>query len=308
MKKWITLIPVLLACACWGQPLRVAVLDFEDLTGMQSDARLGGTITPGALAAKGVHLLGQQLLRQEDFVLVDRRDFMEQVERLQPTDAGVPTPTRPSFLQAAQALNTDAVLRGSLLSFSTGKEVVDQGGYRTEFSTVSLRVSLEALDAIDGSVIALSDGVAREKFRQTAATQTEMSEDDVLGLMEQAVRTAVPDLEAALRERRSRLAQRERVALSVTTSADPALVEIDGILVGSTPLKDFRIYKGDHVLTVGKAGHYDVTKRILFEKDTSIEVPLIRVELSADEVKEVLEKARLHVFQGEPGLIINTVE
>ena len=66
------------------------------------------------------------------------------------------------------------------------------------------------------------------------------------------------------------------IALSVKTSADPALVEIDGVLVGVTPLEKFTIHKGDHVFTVGKPGYRDVSKRILFEKDTAIDVPMIR--------------------------------
>jgi hypothetical protein len=299
---------LLVAGVSWGGPLRVALLDFEDVSGMAADAKLGGTIEPGALAAKGVYLLGQQLLEGGSFTLVDRRDFIEQVEKLRPTDDGRATPTRPSFIQAAQSLRTDAVLRGSLMSFSTGKQIVDQGGYRTEFSVASLRVALEALDTVDGAVIALANSSASKKFRQTAATQTVLSEDDVIELMEEAIAKAVPELESALTEREERLANRETVRISVKTSADPALVEIDGILIGSTPLENHEIYKGDHVLTVGKAGHYDVTKRILFENDATIEVPLIRVQLDAEEIKQVLEKARLHIFQGEPGLIINEIK
>lgn len=308
MKKWLIACFLVGAAASWAAPTRVALLDFEDLTGMPSDARLGGALEPGALAGKGVSLLGKQLVQSPEYVLIDRRDFINQVDKLRLTDDGSPTPTKPSFLQAAQALRTDVVLRGNLLSFSTGKQVVDQGGYRTEFSTVSLRVSLEALDTVDGAVVAVSDGVAREKVRQTAETQTELGEEEIVVLMEEAIRDALPELQHALAERQAQQGMRETVKLSITTSDDPALVEIDGILVGTTPLEAYQVYKGDHVMTIGKAGHYDVTKRILFEKDTAIEVPLIRVKLTADEIKEVLEKARLHIFEGEPGLIIHEIQ
>jgi hypothetical protein len=43
----------------------------------------------------------------------------------------------------------------------------------------------------------------------------------------------------------------------------------------------------------------------MFENDVAIEVPLFRFELTAEEEKEILEKARLHIFEGEPGLIIH---
>jgi hypothetical protein len=301
------------AAVASAAPIRVALMDFQDQTGMKSDASLGGGMAPGALADKGLYLLGQQLLDQEGFSLIDRRDFMTQVEKLQPKDQGEKTPTKPSFIQAAQALRADVVLRGSLLSFSTGKEVVDQGGYKTEFVTLSLRVSIEALDSVDGSVVAMTDGAAHEQFRQTDSHYTELSEDDTIRLMGRAIESATPKLISALQGKTSKLENRPKVKLSVKTSADPALVELDGILVGTSPIQNLEVYAGDHVLTIGKPGYRDTTKRILFEKSTEIEVPMIRTELTADEMKEVLEKARLDVISVngsvlQPGFIIKTLE
>lgn len=297
-----------MATLCWGQPLRVALMDFEDQTGMKSDSALGGGIAPGALAAKGVYLLGEQLLGKGEFALIDRRDFVDQVEKLRPKDMGEHTPTRPTFIQAAQALRADVVLRGILLSFSTGKQVVDQGGYKTEFTTLSLGVALQALDAVDGTVVAMADAEASGNFRQTKETYTVLSESDASGLLNKALAQAVPKLETALQERTAQQKSRPKISLSVKTSDDPALVEIDGILVGSTPLEKFEIYKGDHVLTVGKPGYQDVTKRILFEKDSSVAVPMIRTQLSAEEWKGILEKARLNLFNVDPGIVITTTE
>ena len=78
--------------------------------------------------------------------------------------------------------------------------------------------------------------------------------------------------------------------------------------IGNTPLVDFEIYAGDHVLTVGKGGHRDVTKRILLDKDMKVTVPLFNNELSAQEQKEILEKARVSAYLGfEPELIIERV-
>ena len=293
--------------AAAAQPFKVAVLSFEDQTGLKADAELGGQIRPGALAEKGVLLLGQRLLDNPSFVLVDRRDFLDQVERLRPTDMGRLTPTRPSFLHAAQALDADVVLRGSLMTFSTGKRVIRQGGYDVDFVTLALRVGLEALDAVDGSVIAMTEGQSSAQFRQTGEDFSVISEDDALNLMSKALAQASLSLRTALDQRQAAQAARPKVKLSVKTSADPALVEMDGILVGSTPLENFEVYAGDHVLTLGKPGYRDITKRILLEKDTAIEAPMMRTELSAEEMKDILEKIRLNVIAGDPGLIIHTI-
>ncbi len=76
------------------------------------------------------------------------------------------------------------------------------------------------------------------------------------------------------------------------------------MLVGTTPLENFRVAKGDHVPTIGRAGYRDLRKRILIDRDLMIEVPMIRTELTAEELKDVLDKARVHAVIGEPGLTI----
>jgi len=297
----------LTGAALAAEPMRVAVMDFDDQTGQRADALLGGSVAPAAIAAKGAFLVGQRLLAQKNFTLIDRRDFIAQMEQERPTNQGKKTAARPTFIHAAQALRADAVLRGSLMSLSTGKETINLGGNRTEFTALTVRVGLEALNPVDGSVIAMTSGSAQMRARQTAAQTVELSEDDVLGVVEKAIDEALPKLETALTQAQQAQLERPRIKLSVKTSADPALVEIDGILIGTTPLVAAEIFKGDHVLTIGKAGYRDTSKRILFEKDTSIEVPMIRTELSAGEIKEIYEKARLNIFQGEPGMLINTI-
>lgn len=311
MKKYVLMGALMAAAFVTARadaPLRVAVLEFQDQTGQRSDALLGGAIEPGSIAEKGVFLLGKALVNRPEFVLIDRRDLLDQMDKLRPKDQGATTPTKPSFLQAAQALRADVVLRGSLLALSPGKQIINQGGTHTELSTLSVRVALEALDARDGAVIAANDGVARQSFRQSDALTTSLGEDDVLQLVEKAVKEAVPALEKALASREEAMSKRPTVTLSVSTSADPALIELDGILIGSSPVKDLQVYQGDHVLSIGKPGYQQVTKRILLEKNTEIEVPMLREQLTAEELKDIYEKIQLKVIQAEPGLIIHTIE
>ncbi len=310
MKK-ISFITLLLAGLIHvdAAPLRVAVLDFEDATGMKSDERLGGAIAPGALAEKGVNAIGKQLANKEGFVLLDRRDFLAQMEQTRTLDMGTNTPVRPSFLQAAQALRADIVLRGTILSLSTGKQLINQGGYTADNSVMTLRVSLEALDALDGTVIAVADGSSKFTVRQTEAMQTVLSEDDVLGMMDSALAKAIPPLEEALNARVAQIQARPTVKLTVKTTSEPAMVEIDGLLIGSTPIDNFELYKGDHILRITKPGYQQITKRVLFEKDTLVEAPMLREDLTAEEKKQVLDSANIDLIGSDvPGLIIHSVE
>ena len=302
---------VLLASVLGGRaadPRRVAVLEFQNQAGQKADALLGGAVDPAVMAEKGVFVLGKLLANRPEFALVDRRDLIEQMERLQPKDLGERTPTKPSFLQAAQAVRADVVLRGSLMSLSAGKQMVNQGGYQADLANLSCRVALEALDAKDGTVVAAADGVARQSFRQTANVQTLVGEDDLYLMMEKAIGEAIPSLEKLLAQRAEQARSRPTVKLNIKTTADPALIEIDGILVGSSPMEGLQVYQGDHVLTVGKPGYQQVTKRILFEKDTAVEVPMIREQLTAEELKEIYEKIQLKVIQTDPGVILHAIE
>jgi hypothetical protein len=286
------------------EPMRVAVLDFENRASSLPSYLPSELLSSDSLAEKGAFLVNKQLAGREDFRLIDRRDFFDQLERLK-VEAG----KEPSFLRAAQQVNADVVLRGSLLTISTSRSSVNQGGYRSTLDDVTIRVGLEALDARDGSVLAAADGAASRRFRQTDAVQTIMGEDDLLQLMAGALDEAIPSVGTALANWRDEQDEQPVIKLSVTTSDDPALIEIDGVLIGSTPLVDFEVYRGDHTITIGKPGFRDISKRILLEKDTRIEVPMLRTELSADELKEILEKARLNIYSGlESGIIIQTIE
>ncbi len=294
---WWTAVLCGAALAACAEPLRVAILDFEDQTGSRGAAGPEGAADPAALAANGPFVLGKALAEVGGCTLIDRRDFLAGLER-------VPGGDRVSFLRAAQAVRADVVLRGRLQSLSAGRQSVDQGGYRTEFTRLTLRVGLEALDTRDGTVIALSDGAAETRLRQTDAVRTALSEDEWLGLLSEAVGRALPPLRAALAERAAGAGARETVRLSVKTSDDPALVEIDGILVGSTPVEALEVYRGDHVLTVTKPGHRALTRRVVLERDSLVEVPMLRTDLSAEEQKEILRGASVGVVIGEPVLTV----
>ncbi len=308
MKKTVIFMISMISMFTFAAPTRVLVTDFVNESAGSRDALLGGTVKSEDLASRGAHALMKEMLDQPEVVLVDRREYLEQMEAQRNRDNQKDTPVKASVIHAAQSLGAEVVLRGTLLSFSTGKESINQGGFKTEFSTLSLRVSIQALDSVDGSLVAISDGVGQYKVRQTAAVNVTLGEDEVYALLTSAVEKAAPELSRKLEARKQRLADRPTVKLSIKTTEDPALVEIDGVLVGSTPLEGMTVYKGDHVLTIGKGGYPDVTKRVALNADTAIEVPMIRLQLDAEEMKDVLEKMRIHANIGEPAWVVRVIE
>lgn len=300
---------MMLGASCLAAPLKVAMLDFNDETGMKADDLLGGKVQTDVLARKGVYILARQLLDKGEFVVIDRRDFTTQIDKSNSKEALAGEP-RPSFIHAAQLLNADAVVSGSLISLSTGKQKMDIGGSKAEFTTLSMRVVVRAMDSIDGSVITVSEGSARQEFRQTDNLQTELGEDELLTLFEKAIREATVPLKTALASKVAAREKQPRVTLSVTTTSEPSLVEIDGVLVGTTPMEGLEVYKGDHVISVTRPGHVTINKRIVFEKNLQISVPMLRKDLTAEEKKEILSKADLkaYIMNGKPDLLIQTID
>ena len=312
MKKvWLLSVMLVVAVGmAQAESIRVVILDFEDESGMTSDKQLGGTVDTKVLAAKGALLMTSQMLGSADFVLVDRRDFMSQMSKRRLDDEGKPTSLKPSYLDAARALNADVLLKGSMMSFSTGKQKVNQGGYQATMAKVSMSVAIQAQNVVDGGVIAMSIGSSSKSFRQTAAMQTELSEDDILEIMGEALTKAIPKVTQSVNAKMIELASRPRVKINLTTTDDPAMLEIDGVLVGSSPFDGLEIYKGEHLLHVSRPGYESITKRINLSQNTTIQVPMLRTDLTADEKKEILKSADLkaYLMDGKPDMIIQTLD
>jgi hypothetical protein len=305
------LIPALLALftlASTAAPLRIALLEFTDETGARPEASVIGPVNTATLAAKGIDLTAKQLMEQKGFILIDRRDFIEKLQKSTPRELLEGQP-RPAYIQAAQLLGASSILRGSLSSFSTRKELYNLEGSKIEMTKLSLRVTLRALDVVDGAVISIAEGVAGQSFRQTASMQTQLGEEDILKLMEDAINQAVPKLAAALL-RHGETEQRPKTRLSIDSTDNPALVEIDGVLVGVTPLPGLEVYQGDHTLTVSRPGYTTMSKRILMNNKLQINVPMLRTDLTVEERVRILDKAQLKVYltNGKPDILVQEIK
>jgi hypothetical protein len=271
-------------------PLRVALMDTEDLTAQKAAA---GYLPAGAIAQKGAPLIGKFMLKNATFNLIDRRDFTSSIDKHRQKDSGHRIDAG-AVLQAARALRADAVMKSAILSLSAENRTVNQGGYNVELRNLTIRVMIEVLDPTDGSVVGMADGTASRELRLSPSDVTTLGEEELLQLFESAVAKAAPEVEQAVLKRMQRDAARERVTLTVKTSADPAMIEIDGMLVGTTPLDKIEVYAGDHIISVVKPGYHEVSKRILIRKDTSLSVPMLRNELTMEELKEIAKEMSLN--------------
>ncbi len=285
--------------------LRVALLDTEDLTGQKPDP-VAGSLPAGAIAIKGAPLIGKLVLKSGTFNVIDRRDFTTRVGRFTRTDPAGRQDNTPA-LQAARALRADAILKSAVLSLSAENRSVSQGGYNTELKTLTIRVMLEVLDCTDGAIIAMADGTASREFRITDNEITTTGEEGILQLFETAAAKAVSEVEGIILKRMERNAEKSRVTLSIKTLADPAMVEIDGMLVGTTPMEKMEVYAGDHVISISKPGYREISKRVLIQKDTMLTVPMLRTELTMEELKEISKDMSLNrIAVMQPAWIMET--
>ncbi len=285
--------------------LRVALLDTEDLASQKTDP-VTGSLQAETIARKGAPLIGKLILKNGIFNMIDRRDFTTRInhyKRPESTDR----PDNSQALQAARALRADAILKSAVLSMSAENHNINQGGYNVEFKNLTIRVMVEVLDSTDGAIIAMADGTASREFRITASDSTTIGEEEILQLFEAAAAKAIPEIEGAILKRMERNAEKSRVTVSIKTLADPAMVEIDGMLVGTTPMEKMEVYAGDHVICISKPGYQEISKRVLIQKDTTLTVPMLRNELTMEELKEISKDMSLNrIAVMQPAWIMET--
>ncbi len=305
MKVVLSLLSGLVAVSSVAALPRIVVLDFESEAGASENGQLVGGVSAEALSRKGAYVLNAELVKSGAYSIVDRRDF---TSKLTTNAAG--DEARPSYIHAAQLLRADAVMRGVLLSFSTGKVRESQAGFTADFTKLSMTVMVQVQDAIDGTVIAMAEGNAQKQVRQTAAVQTELGEDELLGLLREAINKALPDLEKSMAKSLKSIAERDTSMLTVLSTDDPALVEIDGVLVGSTPLDGLSVYSGDHVIAISRPGYAPISKRLVINQDTKITAPMLRLDISAEERVKILSSAEMKIFMQnqKPDILIQELK
>ncbi len=295
------MVPTLLFAA----PLRVAVLDGIDETAGRSEESKYIQTPADSFSKKAYYLLASQMTTDVDMSVIDRRDLLGQIQKSEKDGSAGGA----SVLRAAQMLNADIMVKPVLLVFAVSKEIIDINNQTTENINMQMKISIQALSPVDGSVVAMAEGGAKTSLRQTASVKKTMGDAEATQMIEESMKEAVPALLQKIKANQVAVAQKPVKKMTITTESDPALVEIDGLLVGSTPLKDYEVYEGDHAITVSKPGHRGLSKKINITKNVSIHIPMLRTELTAEEIRDLMSKAKVNIYSGiEPALIIRETE
>ena len=75
------------------------------------------------------------------------------------------------------------------------------------------------------------------------------------------------------------------------------MIELDGILLGSSPINGVDVLRDDHTLSVTRPGYETITKKIMLEGNMKITVPMISNQLNAEERKEALSNMNLRFLK-----------
>ena len=285
-RTWQTLgLMAVLLGAATAQGAPKAALFVQNRAGAQLESRLDAfnDLVSTRLADAGFEVIRYQdaldrfveSRRAEDAQVL--RQFAETLQTAK-AEATVDGPSREaSALRTAQLMGADYLVFASLVSLGENKLNVQAYGTTQQQTVTTLRVALRILEGAGGAQVYGDTIVVSEKIAQNAFAQVEAGDlvDTLLdrGAVELASR--VGDSRAKLEA--ARAAAPALASVKVTTPEAGAAVEVDGVVVGTTP-GAFQIRPGVHEVRVSKEGYATWEKSVAFADGMELSVPL---ELSA---------------------------
>lgn len=231
---------------------------------------------------------GFEVIRYQDVLdrFVESRDAEAQqtlrqgVEALQTAKAEgtVDGPSKEaSALRTAQLMGADFLVFASLVSLGENQMTVTAYGTQQDITTTTLRVALRVLEGDQGTQIYGDTIKVDEKVRQNANLQVQMG-DLVNTLLDRgATELAAQVSDSAEKIAAAKPAEPVLATVTLTTPADGAAVELDGVAIGTAP-GTFKIRPGVHEIRVTREGYATWEKSIAFADGQTLDIPM---ELSA---------------------------
>ena len=203
-----------------------------------------------------------------------------------------------SALRLAQMMNADYLVFASLVSMGENRTSVQAYGQSQQQTVTTLRVALRVLEGGDGAQLYGDVIAVNEKIAQNANIQVQAG-DQLNSLLDRGavelagrVQGSMAKIEAA------KPAPKALANVTVTTTAEGATVEVDGVAVGTAP-GAFQLRPGVHRMRVAKEGY------ATWEKSVNVadgQVFNVAMELSAEGLArkgELEEQARIDAIARE---------
>ena len=252
---------------------------------------------------------GFEVIRSQDVMdrFAESRDAQSQqvlrqvVEVLQTvkSEGSADEPTQAaSALRLAQMMNADYLVFASLVSMGENTTSIQAYGQTQQQAVTTLRMALRVLEGGDGAQLYGDIIAVSEKIAQNANIQVQAG-DQVNSLLDRGavelagrVQGSMAKIEAA------KPAPKALANVTVTTTAEGATVEVDGVAVGSAP-GAFQLRPGVHRMRVAKEGYATWEKSVNVVDGQTFNIAM---ELSAEGLArkgELEEQARIDAISRE---------
>lgn len=285
MKRVLAMAMGLAWMAVAAQAAPRAALFVQNRAGAQLEGQLDAF---NDLASTRLADAGFEVIRYQDVLdrfaesraAAEAQELRQGVEALQTakSEGTVDGPsTEASALRTAQLMGADFLVFASLVSLGENKMTVTAYGTKQDIAKTTLRVALRVLEGEQGAQIYGDTIAVDEKVRQTENLQIELG-DLVNTLLDRgATELAAEVRDSAKRIEAAKPAEPVLASVTMTTAAEGAAIELDGVAIGSAP-GVFKLRPGVHEIRVTREGYATWEKSVALYDGQTLDIPM---ELSA---------------------------
>jgi len=195
-----------------------------------------------------------------------------------------------SILRLSQMLNCDYFIVSDLVSFNKNSKVFKGYGVKQDIVEYVLRVSIKLSDAVnDGGSIYGDTVLVTEKISQSDSLQQNMG-DMMDSMLNEASVKISENILNELRKLKKPLPTTDNVEFSVVSDVPGAVVELDGVVLGSSPGK-FKVKPGLHKIRVTKPKYVDWERKINVFPQQVLNVSMVQSSQGVDADRKEVDLA-----------------
>ena len=248
-----------------GAPLEAQLDAFNDLVGSRLTDAGFEVIRP----QDALDRFAESRSAEESHIL------RQSVETLQTakSEGTVDGPSREAAaLRVAQAMGADYLVFASLVSLGENQVNITAYELVRQQTVTTLRMALRVLEGVRGAQIYGDTIAVNEKIAQNANLQVQAG-DLVNTLLDRGAAELAARVGQSVAKIAAPPAEAAWVAVTVTTAAAGAAVEVDGIVVGTAP-GQIRVRTGVHQVRVTREGYATWEKSVAFHDGQTLDIPM----------------------------------